>query len=360
MLRDLTVHNYRILTDFSIDGLSPVNLIVGANNSGKTSFLEALYLLVNQGNLLALKELLDDRGESARIDGAIGYPLIHMFSGHHSQADDALSAEDTIRIESRKDSFRLLEIGPGRFTGSDYVLLTSGEHSGMATEFLLVHREDAQEQGKYKQGFFRLPIDEVYRADLSRPWKRTGPHRLVTTNRPEAVYLAELWDSITLTPKEDAVLEALRILAPATERLSFTTQYTSSNGILVRMQGQPSPIPLSSMGDGMRRVLTLAMSVVAAEDGVLLVDEIDTGLYHGALRDIWRLLIETAQRLNAQIFATTHSWDCVAAFQEALSQQPGDDVGRLFRLEQWQGAIQAVRYDADDLAVAVRQAIEVR
>jgi predicted ATP-dependent endonuclease of OLD family len=83
------------------------------------------------------------------------------------------------------------------------------------------------------------------------------------------------------------------------------------------MRGQRDPIPLGSMGDGMRRILTLAMCAVNVENGFLLIDEIDTGLYYEVQADMWRLILETAQRLDVQVFATTHSWDCVSAFQEA-------------------------------------------
>ena len=48
LIRDLTIKGYRCFEDFSMDGLTRVNLLVGNNNSGKTSFLEAVYLLVNQ------------------------------------------------------------------------------------------------------------------------------------------------------------------------------------------------------------------------------------------------------------------------------------------------------------------------
>jgi len=51
MLRDLTIKNYRAFKDFSIDGLARVNLIVGDNNAGKTSFLEAVYLLASRGGV---------------------------------------------------------------------------------------------------------------------------------------------------------------------------------------------------------------------------------------------------------------------------------------------------------------------
>jgi predicted ATP-dependent endonuclease of OLD family len=98
-----------------------------------------------------------------------------------------------------------------------------------------------------------------------------------------------------------------------------------------------------------------------AEDGVLLIDEVDTGLYYRTQTDMWRLLLDTAKRLNVQVFATTHSLDCVRAFQEALSLSEDKSIGKLFRLSlRDKAAIHPVAYTADELEVAIRQEIEVR
>jgi predicted ATPase len=172
--------------------------------------------------------------------------------------------------------------------------------------------------------------------------------------------LATLWDKITLTPKEESVVAALQILEPDVERISFTSSQTSNSGILIKLRGQPNPIPLGSMGDGMRRILTLVMTAVTAENGVLLVDEIDTGLHYQTQTDMWRLILEVAQQLNVQVFATTHSWDCITAFQEALAQLEDSSVGKLFRLSRKDENIRAVEYTPDELSIAVRQSIEVR
>ena len=65
MLRDLTIQNYRCFKDFHINELATVNLIVGQNNSGKTTFLEAIYLLVQQQNIQAVFDVLSSRGEQS-------------------------------------------------------------------------------------------------------------------------------------------------------------------------------------------------------------------------------------------------------------------------------------------------------
>ncbi len=62
MLRDITIENYRCFKDFTITGLGRVNLIVGSNEIGKTSFMEAVYLLVNHGKPESLLSLLSNRG----------------------------------------------------------------------------------------------------------------------------------------------------------------------------------------------------------------------------------------------------------------------------------------------------------
>jgi hypothetical protein len=180
----------------------------------------------------------------------------------------------------------------------------------------------------------------------------------LTTSNLSFEKLAALWSRITLTPKEDKVIDAMRILEPKLERINFT-QPSFNSGILVRLRGQ-YPIPLGVMGEGMRRILTLAIAAVTVENGFLLIDEIDTGLHYQTQTDMWRLVIEVAKQLNVQVFATTHSWDCITAFQEALAQSEDSSVGKLFRLSRQEENIRAVEYTPDELSIAVRQSIEVR
>ena len=64
MLQSLEIRNYRNLRHLTIEKLGRVNLLVGKNNTGKTSVLEAVGIYVNKGNLPYLIQLLDERGEN--------------------------------------------------------------------------------------------------------------------------------------------------------------------------------------------------------------------------------------------------------------------------------------------------------
>lgn len=370
MLRDLTIKNYRMFKDFTIERLARVNLIVGANNSGKTSFLEAVYLLCGQDDKNALPNLLHTRGEYVEFSNPSNlteyqYLVTHLFRGHQPQAGTEGVSGSSFIIETQTDRPLGLHArlrlptppDPGKF--AEYLRLRSPDTFGGAAPFELQFKYSVASQTVQTVNH---PVTDDYfiRPGFLRFSGPFVPRNFITANALDFMYLARLWDEIALTSEEEKVLEALRILEPDVEGIRFTSRQTSNSGVVIKLRNQLGPIPLGSMGEGMRRILTLAMFAVTAQDDVLLVDEIDTGLYHGAQTDMWRLMIETAQRLNVQIFATTHSWDSVAAFQEALNQHPGNEIGRLFRLEARDGDIRSVRYDADDLAIAVRQAIEVR
>ena len=123
-----------------------------------------------------------------------------------------------------------------------------------------------------------------------------------------------------------------------------------------------NPVPLSSMGDGMKKIFRLITKAIILENGVLLIDEIERGLHHIVQINLWCLLKIIAQDFNVQIFATTHSWDCICAFQEALAdiEDKSVEVGKLFRLDNKYGKLRSVEYKTDELYIAVNQGFEVQ
>src|SRR5438128_785497 len=101
------------------------------------------------------------------------------------------------------------------------------------------------------------------------------------------------------------------------------------------------------------------LALVNAKDGILLIDEFENGLYYSVQPDVWLLIFQVARRINVQVFATTHSWDCVEAFEKAASGDHQED-GLLIRLESKQSDIAATVFDARQLGIATREHIEVR
>ena len=176
-----------------------------------------------------------------------------------------------------------------------------------------------------------------------------------------AASLRPLWGSIVGNPDEDQVLAAMQILDDRLDRVVFSTDADNepTPKIFVRLKGVRERVPLSSLGDGMRRMLGIAIRAVKARDGWLVLDEVDSGLHFSAMQRLWRWLINYAMESNTQIFATTHSSDCVNALGWLHRSEPAlTDSTALFRLEP--GQVAATRYTADELQVVAENGLEVR
>lgn len=377
LIRDLTIKGYRCFEDFSMDGLTRVNLLVGNNNSGKTSFLEAVYLLVNQPISLEQKptlfEILENRGEFKQI--ILSDPLKpHNLDANklslqyvfdyicHRRDNGEQSQSVTIKTRENRDLALLIQVSDqlSRFFFDEVDV--NGKFTKQWNYSLNYKSEE------FLNLFIRKKKDSKTLSPLSSETKfykeqsiNIDPCPIVFQSKHSVnnEKLFSTWDRITLTPKEDILIEALKIIEPRIQRLGVTMSEIPKK-VLVKLHNKSWPVPLNSMGDGMSRILTLTMALVSTEKGVLLVDEIETGLHYEAQLDMWRLVLKTAQDLDVQVFATTHSWDCIAAFKEALQELEDQSIAKLFRLDSKYGKLRAVEYDAEDINIAVEQGIEVR
>jgi len=377
MIHDLVIEKYRLFKHFEIAALARVNLIVGPNNSGKSSLLEAVHLLTSNDVRSSLIYLLGERGEyvSERFDprlergGRGGYQISYVFHERSPQFGQTISISSAHKQRTSL-KIALLEKKDDHIPDPNQLPLFTDEDDAKEVEGSARAGHLVFEYSRFDAESNRvsMPLDEeglVNARSYPRTYARktslpSGASKLITTNYLGYDELAMLWDKITLTPKEDRVVEALQILEPKVNRISFTSSQTSNSGISLRLDGQAEPVPLGSMGDGMRRILAIIASLVSVGQGTLLVDEIDTGLYYAVLKDMWRLILETASKQQAQVFATTHSWDCVKAFQQAISEFEDPETGRLIRLDKTDDQIKAVPYLADELSIAIEQDIEVR
>lgn len=373
LIRDLTIKGYRCFEDFSMDGLTRVNLLVGNNNSGKTSFLEAVYLLVNQPPFSSkslgkvIKEIFENRNEfSQHIESyerestyvQKNYFINRLFYGYgsskaenssiHSHCDFAISTDI---LGDNFDEYIIF-----RYSNNRSMLKMDEEKKRVIETFFEFDAQGLMNESTYV-------LDESFSEDYIKQKEflsgKIKSSLFLSNYQINLEKVSSVWNKIELTPKEDIVIEALRIILPDVDRIGFSVS-EGFNNIRLKVKNHQKPIPLSSMGYGMNRILNLAIALVSTEKGVLLVDEIETGLHYEAQLDMWRLVLKTAQDLDVQVFATTHSWDCIAAFKEALQELEDQSVAKLFRLDSKYGKLRAVEYDAEDIRIAVDQGIEVR
>jgi hypothetical protein len=200
----------------------------------------------------------------------------------------------------------------------------------------------------------------------------TPPGRLQLTTAklapyPLGVYLpanlrvsgedAERFSKLEAVGRQDELLPVLRLLEPRLRRLAVLV--TGGLPIIHGDIGIGTLVPLPLMGEGLGRMLSLLLAIASAPDGTVLVDEIENGLHHSVMNGVWEALGAAARRYDVQVFATTHSYECIQAAQDVFASQAPYDF-RLHRLERVDGDIQVITYDEEALGAAVKAELEVR
>lgn len=364
LIEKITIDGYRGFNDFEASGFTNVNLITGKNNTGKSTLLEAIYILLHRAEPSILTSLLIAREELSETVRSPSEPeeslediFIHLFNYQDVQTDDD---EFTFRIgRSRElaDSASNLTV---RIKRPDQLELLS-DQDGSESIFPRLSIE-------WNGGAPRIvPLTTRLLSWRSRGWRdRLNASEeciyLDSFSSQRTGHLGELWDAIALTDVEEEVVSALQLIAPEIEGVSMVG---SANGriprhvAIVRTKGSKKPVPLRSFGDGVTRVFTLILSLVNAKDGVLLVDEIENGLHHSIQPRVWSTVFTLAKRLNVQVFATTHSQDCIRAFQRAAEDSEGED-GALIRLTRKGDRVIPTLFTEQDLKIVAADDIEVR
>ena len=315
MLDHIHIENFRLFKNLDIPKVGRVNLITGKNNSGKTTLLEALRLWANRKNLsyffdYTLQYIFSSRGE---VDGDPQEWVKTLF--HNQEFKTTIEINNSVFI-SYKD-----------VNGINLVIKTENERE---YEFR-VHSP-------------KNPMKEIVGV----------PYIPASFDLVNAI----LWNKIDLTDKEDKVAEVLRIIEPNIKRVSVDT---AKNTAKVRLANSPKPLPLKNFGEGMNRLLTVALGLVSAENDMLLIDEIDLGLHHSVQRLLWEIVFQKSKDLNVQVFATTHSSDCVQAFSDVANKPEYVGMGNYIRLQRKKdGDIVAVDYEMEELESAMDLNLETR
>jgi hypothetical protein len=160
---------------------------------------------------------------------------------------------------------------------------------------------------------------------------KTIPVSYIPTQFLSMDSLAELWDKAILTDYFDNVKKGLKLISSNLEDVAFikvNPRYNNNyerTGI-TKVKEHTKPIPLNSMGDGVLRILQLVLGIFPASDGILLIDEFENGLHYSIQEKVWDLIFKLSKELNIQVFATTHSWDCIKAFTSAANSNNEDAV----------------------------------
>lgn len=358
MIKSFHIRNFKNIENLEIPLFKRINLIVGKNSVGKSTLLEAISIYLADGDESYIRDVLRERGESIslkREDADYGNIVKQHYLSLFSGWREDYSKDFCINLEEAgKDALRIRQVYISEFQDS------------INTKYQLLHQEDVDGGDSHyaisskgllveKAGNVSIINYNRQRQSAMKPF----PFQMVMAFELDRFSNAYLFDKVSLSSDEDYIIKALNIINPDIERIAFVADDNDSRYRIpkVSLRDSDKRVRLSSMGDGLNRVLTIILSLLNAKDGVLLLDEFEAGLHYSIQKKLWEIIFFLAEELNVQVFVTTHSSDSVRSF--GLVNQK--EQGLLIRLEQRTSGIVSVGYeDNSEIVFAAENQIELR
>ena len=378
---NLNIQKFRQLSDLRLKDLKRFNLLVGENSSGKTSVLEAVSLFSRPLDALELLNVARRREvKSSRerlLDGvrwlfpqhaaAVTDPYFHgviAITGdapHHTSVEidfQGLLGDTSKPIGASDDD--------DPETIDDLPTATAPPEAYDARRGAEIHMSCCTRQLLFLEGTpevrstsFQLWEDERY---VNRGFGENYALPVVTlspvAHRVELIQSRQLSEA-TLSGDKFSVIQAIQLIDPQIDGLEVVTRSGMASAVWVH-HATAGFSPVSNLGDGTRRVLSIALALQSVKGGVLLIDEVETAIHKDAFAKFFDWLFEAAKYFQVQIFATTHSLEAIDAILSVSLKQPDQLVA--FQLPDRDSKTKEVKRFSGDILESLRfdQGIDVR
>ena len=327
----LNIRNFRGVKNLELKDLLTINIIVGDNNSGKTSLLEAISLLESPDSIrnMLVNAAKRDSNNISKFE-----LFLEMFP--KSQDENRCIHINSI-INKCENELKI------EGTLSDILDLNDNNinFDSKAFEGIVSLRQDNEE----------LINKEIYIQE-NKQLRFSGSYNLVKISyvTPYDHFKENLLNSTIEVIKGGDKDKIIKLLQMFDENILgfevLPNGYMNSTSIYINHKKYKLR-PLSSFGDGVKKVITLAAAIVSARGGILLIDELETAIYKDMISEVFNWFVKACLEYDVQLISTTHSLEVIDAMIEGIGNKL-DDLA-CFRIESINEDIYTTRFSGNKL-----------
>lgn len=291
----LHIESYKKLRNLQLSKLSRINLVAGLNNSGKTTLLEAIYLLVRQNDFAGILEVIRRRGKIPE-DHINPEWLVEQLSGEIRVAGTFDQQDANVAIRDYLESDNTLD--KSRYIRTLEIVTRFGEHS-------------QESQTRIFKGRDRQTLADSIR--LLSPVVYSSPFFL---NEPQ--HYARFYEKSVQSKAKGTILEFIKAaVSPSIVNIELVDNLQR---FLVTDNDYDSAMDLAWYGEGLQRIFFISLLFASAQNGVVLIDEFENAIHTELLGKFAPFIHQLAKTFNVQVFLTSHSKECIDAFAKTAPE----------------------------------------
>jgi AAA15 family ATPase/GTPase len=308
---EIHIEKHKLLRGTKVKNLSRINLFAGENNAGKSTLLEAIYVLTTQNDVEMFADMQRRRGKFATE-----MPALWL----NEQVDKETIVSGF--FNGRKANVRLFK--------------EEEEEDFNKASYLTTFFVEADYGGEDTKSQLRLFTNQGSQSFGASP---TNLCR-IRYSSPFSIHNSEdLFSAHEQTVKEKAMNEIIAFINQhvdvGIEKIEIVVENEFAR-FRVTHKDLGEAIDLTQFGDGIQRIFHIALQFAACKNGVLLIDEIENAIHHSLFKEFVKLIFLLSEQFKVQVFITSHSKECIDAFFENEDYGEHLSAYRLIREENGQ------------------------
>ena len=326
----INIERYKCFTDFSSEGFKRVNLISGKNNVGKTALLEACRLSASANSAPKLLKML-------AYNTFNRYQLDYI---EQSTNDEVLQKTIKENIVSHAGS-----------------LAIKSNLNTVAFKYVDSAINRTYQVENNDQPLAEFSLGEVDLVQLLKQDSQVSVY--IPSSGLSTSVLIKCFASVQRKDREQDVYQYIKSLDSAIENVKIF----GGDSIQCKVnEGENAGIyrNLYEFGDGLRQYLTIILAIFYAEGRYLYIDEIDAGIHYSSLDQLWEIILNLSKELNVQVFATTHSKECIESYCRVAEKLKDENISFITLVKNKEKVVKAIVRDYELFTSSIHDEHEVR
>lgn len=360
MIKKAVLENFKQFEELSIEGMKKITLIGGKNNCGKTSLIEALFMLFDRGNPNVLMRQYIWRGvQSFKLSSSeFCQPYFHNYKIKNDirvVATEEDSSTHEMRLSYNFSYNKKKAIQP--------VLIQNLQGNQEINEAVTQFSESLDFKYFHNRksiGKTHLLVNNNQIGMDIETLHGIKPHLvtfIASTSNRNSNENANRLSQIEIAGETNKIVNILQIIEPKIKSLSVVSQ--GNQALVYADVGLPTKTDIQFMGEGTSKLLTIILAIASSPNGVVLIDEIENGFHHSIQAKLWKIVHQAAIEYNCQVIATTHSYEIIKNMSSVIEKDNSENF-TFIRLDTEKEEITPKYYPAETLKSAVENNWEVR
>ena len=316
MLEKLEINNFRGIKNLNFDSFKNINIFTGKANVGKTSVLEAIYMIlrINAESMVTISDLRD----------IVGYDDIFesLFYDYN--------LKNSIKLNALINNYKIdIRIKPNTNNRSITVPL-SNQISKNDINFVNSLQFDIKNGKTSKSNVIVEKINNTVNFQV------LSANKININIEDNVEFIAEYYSKNNLYKNLKNILEKKK---EKEELHEYCRQFNDNikdirfidNKIVIETDNLEHTLNLKTMGKGFQTYLTIIASMVAGNK-YILIDEIENGIHYEIMKILIKNIVDLSQEHNLQFFITTHSKEFLQTLNEFTEDNGYFDIISLFNL----------------------------